>query len=171
MMLSMLVLLVPILAIVWFFQSTPDEQVEAVDYQPVLEKASQASSYPILAPENYPEQWIPVRVAWAEEGQRWIDGEIALGDYWQLGFLTEDEVYLGLQQRDAGVNAFVRAVSRDGVRSGEVQVGERTWEHWISQDERTHSLIWRDGDMVATVTGDTDVERLAVFAGTLVEQN
>lgn len=167
MMVSMLVLLVPIIAIVWFFQTTPEESVDRVDYQPLLERAEAEAAYPILRPVNAPENWVPVRVAWAGDGESWIDGTQAVGDSWQLGHMTEGEIYIGLQQRNASVESFLRSVTREGSRQDEVLVGERTWEHWVSEDARTNSLVWREGDMVAAVTGDTDLERLVAFAGTL----
>lgn len=168
MLLSMLVLLIPIGLIVWFFQSVPDEQAEPVDVVPHLERAEGESPYPVLRPVGAPEDWVPVRVAWAADGERWIDGEPALGNAWQLGYLMPDGTYVGLQQRDRATDAFVSRVTREGKRSdGVLQVGEREWEFWVSEDRRTNSLVWRDGEMVAVVTADADLEVLHTFAGTL----
>ncbi len=168
MALSMLVLLVPIALIVWFFQAVPEEQVERVDVAPHLERAEAESPYPVLRPVNVPADWTPVRAAWAADGQRWIDGEPAVGNAWQVGYLMPDGVYVGLQQRDSATDAFVNRVTREGSRSeGVVSVGEREWEFWPSSDRRTNSLVWRDGEMVAVITGDTELEALRAFAGTL----
>lgn len=170
MMISLLVLMVPIIIIVWFFQTTPEEDVERIDYQPALAKAQEEADFPILHPTDVPETWIPVRVAWATEGERWIDGEPAPADSWQLGYMV-DNIYIGLQQREPATESFVRSITREGTRQDEdITIGDRTWEHWVSEDDRTQSLVWRDGDMVALVTGDTDEQWLTAFAGTLTDQ-
>lgn len=168
MVLSMLVLMIPIALIVWFFQTVPEEEVEPVSVGPHLERAQAESPYPVLHPVNPPDDWVPVRVAWAADGQRWIDGEPALGNSWQLGYLLPDGVYVGLQQRDRATDAFVHRVTREGTRSdGVLQVGQREWEFWASSDRRTNSLVWRDGEMVAVVTADADLEVLQAFASIL----
>lgn len=165
---SMLVLLVPIALIVWFFQTAPEEQVEPVDVGPHLARAQAESPYPVLHPVDAPEDWVPVRVAWAADGERWIDGEPAVGNAWQVGYMMPDGIYVGLQQRDRATDAFVNRITRQGKRSdGVLQVGQREWEFWVSEDRRTNSLVWRDGEMVALVTADAELEVLQAFAGTL----
>ena len=168
MVLSMLVLLVPLAAITWFFTSDPAPEVEAVDVTPVLAKAESQSPYKILRATNLPADWVPVRVAWAADGDAWITNEPAVGNSWQLGYLAPNSVYVAVQQRDRGTGTFVSQVTRDGRRGSDAsEISGRTWEHWTSDDDRTRSLVWRDGDMVAVVSGDTDFEQLDAFAGAL----
>ncbi len=168
MTISMLVLLVPIALIAWWFTSDPEPEVEAVDVAPVLATAEQQSTYPILRAVNLPADWVPVRVAWAMDGDAWIDSKPAVGNSWQLGYMAPNGVYVAVQQRDRGVEGFLRQVTRDGYRDGDDAVLQgRSWERWTSKDDRTRSLVWREGDMVAVVTGDTGFEQLEVFAGSL----
>lgn len=168
MVLSMAVLLIPIIAIVWFFQTVPDENIEAVDISPALQRAEQQSPYAVLRPVNLPEQWVPVRVAWAADGERWIDGEPAAGNSWQLGYLSPDEIYVGLQQRDQAAAAFLNQVTREGRPQGDsFTVAGRIWEHWTSMDGRTQSLVWQDDQLVTAVSGDTELEELLAFVSTL----
>ena len=169
MVISMAVIMVPLLLITWLFTNDPKPTVEAVDVEPVLAQAEQTSPYPILRPTDLPEDWVPTRVAWAEDGKQWITNEPAVGNSWQLGYLAPNKIYVAVQQRDREVNAFVRDITRDGRMESEVsEVSGRTWEHWLSRDERSRSLVWRDGEMVAVVTGDTDYAQLDAFAGSLV---
>lgn len=168
MALSMLVLLVPIVLIALFFTQNPEPSAEAVDVGPVLARAEAESPYPVLRAVNLPEGWVPTRVAWAKDGKPWIDSEPAVGDSWQLGYLAPNGIYVGLQQRNRAVDGFIRTMTRDGSAADEpVDVGGRTWERWTSQDDRTRSLVWRDRDMVAIVTGDAPFEQLEAFAGAL----
>lgn len=168
MVISMAVLLIPIALIVWFFQTVPEENVERLDVEPVIEQADKDLPYPVLRPVNLPDEWVPVRVNWAEDGGRWIDGEPATGNSWQLGYLSPDQIYVGLQQRDRAVPSFLTNVTREGRGSGEIfTVDGREWERWTSSDGRTHSLVWQDDDLAAVVTADDEVELLLAFVGAL----
>lgn len=167
MTISMLVLLVPIALIAWFFTMDAEPEVEAVQVAPVLDRAREESPYPVLA-ADLPEDWVPVRVAWAPDGGRWITNDPAVGNSWQLGYMAPNDVYVAVQQRDRGVESFLADVTRDGYTDGaERELVGRTWELWTSDDDRTRSLVWRDGDMVAVITGDTGFELLEAFAGAL----
>ena len=171
MVISMLVLLVPIGLIYWFFTSNPDAKPEAVDVAPVLTVAQEQSPYPVLRPVNLPDGWVATRVAWAEDGENWIDGEPAVGNSWQVGYISPDGTYIGLQQRDRAASAFIDDLTRDGVASGTTdETAGRTWERWTSSDGRTNSLVWRDGDVAAVVAGDTGFEQLLAFAGSLTDE-
>ncbi len=168
MVISMAVIMIPLLLIAWIFTSDPEPTVEPVDVAPVLAQAEENAPYPIMRPTDLPDEWVPTRVAWAADGDRWITNDPAVGNSWQLGYLAPNGIYVAVQQRDRGVESFVSDVTLDGRREPEVsEVAGRTWEHWISRDERSRSLVWRDGEMVAVVTGDTDYDQLNVFAGAL----
>ncbi|GAB3817223.1 hypothetical protein GCM10028820_17810 [Tessaracoccus terricola] len=168
MVISLLVLFVPIIAIYWFFTLDPEPEAEKVDYAPMLAVAQEESPYPVLRPVNLPEDWVPVRVAWAADGEPWINNEPAVGNSWQLGFMAPNQIYVAVQQRDRAPVQFIEQVTRDGVASGEtVQLAEREWEQWVSEDGRSRSLVWRDGDLSAVVTGDTDFEQLEAFTAAL----
>ncbi|MEZ5087281.1 MAG: DUF4245 domain-containing protein [Tessaracoccus sp.] len=168
MVISLAVLIVPVLLITWFFTHDPKPEVEVVDVAPVLAQADEASPYPILYPTDLPEDWQPVRVAWAADGERWITGEPAVGNSWQLGYLAPNEIYIGLQQRDRALPSFITWVTREGYREdGTIDAAGFTWDRYISQDGRTRSLVTQDEDTVAAITGDTDYEQLEAFATTL----
>lgn len=168
MVISMAVILVPLALITWLFTNDPDPQVEAVDVAPVLARAEAESPYPVLRSVNLPEDWTPVRVAWAADGNTWITEEPAIGNSWQLGYLAPNGIYVAVQQRDRAVETFVSRITQQGRRQSETtDVAGRTWEHWISSDDLTRSLVWRDGDMVAVVAGNAEFEQLDAFAGTL----
>ncbi len=168
MVISMAVLIIPLALITWFFTVDPEPVVEPVDPGPTLAVAAEESPYPVLSPANLPADWTPTRVAWAADGERWITGEPAVGNSWQLGYLAPNEIYVAVQQRDRATQGFLRDVTREGVPEGStVGIDGRDWERWVSADDRTRALVWRDGEMVAVVAGDTDFAQLEAFTGTL----
>ncbi len=171
MVISMAVLLVPIALIVWWFTVTPDPRPEAVDVDATLTRAVAESPYPVLRAEGLGEGWLPVRVAWARQGDPWITNEPATGNWWQVGYLSPEEVYVGVQQRDGAVGDFVSATTREG-RSlgGSVDVAGRSWELYESDDGRTRSLVHVADDVTSIVTADTDFTELETFAAALVEE-
>lgn len=172
MVISLLVLFVPVVLIYWFFTSDPEPEPELVNYAPVLALAQEESPYPVLHPVNLPEDWVPVRVAWAADGDSWITNEPAVGNSWQLGYMAPNEIYVAVQQRDRAPVQFIMDVTRDGAPSGEtVSLAGREWEQWVSEDDRSRSLVWRDGDLSAVVTGDTDFAQLEAFTATLAGTN
>lgn len=170
MVISMAVIMVPLLVIMWFFTSDPGEDVERVDVAPVLAKAQEESPYPLLVAEGLDEGWIPLRVAWAKDGQPWITSQPADGNSWQVGYLSPEQVYFGVQQRDDAVRAAVDTITRKGsVIGDEVQLIGRAWERYESQDGRTRSLVNIDGEVASIVTADAGFPELEAFASTLVE--
>ena len=172
MVISMAVLIIPVLLITWFFTRTPASEVETVDVAPVLANAVEESSYPVLRPAGLPEDWRPVRVAWAADGKRWITGEPAVGNSWQLGYMAPNDIYIGLQQRDRAIPSFITWVTREGLKEeGTLDAAGLTWDRYVSHDGRTRSLIAETDDMVAAITGDADYTQLEAFATTLTSQS
>lgn len=170
MVISMSVLLVPIALIVWWFTSTPEPRPEPVDVTGTLTRALSETPYPLLLAEEPGEGWTAARVAWAKEGDPWITSEPAAGNWWQVGYLSPDEVYFGVQQRDGAVGSFVSSTTRDGrAVGGTVDLAGRTWERYESSDGRTRSLVHADDEVTSIVTADTDFTQLEAFASTLVE--
>lgn len=167
MVISMAVLLVPILVIMWFFARPGDEVARAVDYAPVLTKARAEARYPVLAPVDLPESWVPNRVRWAKTGEVWLDGQAAAANSWQLGFMSPDGAYIAVQQRDGEPKSFIAQLSRDGKPADSVVIAGLTWQRYTSSDARTRSLVATTSTMTAIVAGDVEFGALEAFAATL----
>lgn len=168
MVLSLAAILVPILLISWFFTRTPESPpISPVDWAPTLATARAESPFPVLAPVNLPETWVPRKVVWARPGQPGPDGKPAVGNTWQLGILSPDQVYLSLTQRDSAQAALVSELSRNGSRDGTAQVGGTTWDRYVSPDGRTKAIAQVAGAVVTVVAGDTTYDGLTAFASTL----
>ena len=170
MVISMAVLLVPIAIIVWWFTVTPEPEPQAVDVDGTLTRALAETPYPLLRAGDLGDGWIPARVAWAKEGDPWITSEPATGNWWQVGYLSPEQVYFGVQQRDGAAGAFVADTTREGKPlGGAVELAGRSWERFESDDGRTRSLVHADDEVTSIVTADTDFTQLEAFASTLVE--
>lgn len=170
MLISMAVLIVPVLALVWLFSQDGDARPAAIDVAPVLERAQAESPYPVLHAEGLGEGWTPVRADWARTGDPFVTSEPALGNSWQLGYLSPDEIYYGILQRDSAPDSLITDTTREGTAVGEdAAIGGREWQRYESKDGRTRSLVHRDGELTAVVSADTDFADLEAFAASLVE--
>lgn len=170
MVISMAVILVPVALIMWFFSRPADVAPEPVDVGATLARAQEESPYPLLVAEGLDEQWSPTRVAWAKSGQPWITMEPAVGDSWQVGYISPDGIYYGVQQRNESAAQFISSTTRDGSEVGlPVEIAGIQWQRYESDDERTHSLVSTNGDVTSIVTADTDFASLEGFAAMLVQ--
>lgn len=168
MVISMAVLLVPIVLLVWFFTLDPKAEVEAIDVTPQLSRAEAESPYPVLRATHLPEDWTPVRAAWAKDGSKWIDEKPAEGNAWLVGYMGPDGIYYGVEQRDRSVAAVTERLTRQGRETGEtVQAAGLDWMSFESKDGRTRSLVAHRDEMVAVIAADTDLDALKAFAATL----
>lgn len=171
MLISLAVLIIPVVALVWFFSIDGDSRPQPVDVGPAHARAMAEADYPVLRAGDLGEGWNPVRVAWAKAGDPWITSEPALGDSWQVGYLSPDDVYFGVVQRDTGAASFIEEFTREGDPVGEpVTLAEREWERYESEDGRTRSLVHLDGDVASVVSADADFTALEAFASTLTDR-
>lgn len=170
MVLSMAVIMVPVLLIVWFFTQPGDTTPQRADVAGTLAAAEEQADYPLLVAQGLGDDWVPVRAAWAQSGKPWITSEPAVGDSWQVGYLSPQETYFGVQQRDESSSQFVSATTRDGKPVGDtVDFAGHTWDRYESADGRTRSLVTVQGEVTSVVTADTDFASLDAFASSLVE--
>jgi hypothetical protein len=165
---SLLVILVPLVIITVLFTNLPrDHPVKEVDWRPVLTTARTEAPYPVLAPVNLPEGWRPTRVNWVKQGNPGLNGQPSPRNYWQLGFLTPDEVYIALSQGDQQVDDMVKDDTRAGVADGESAVNGSTWRRVVSPDGRTRSLVLTQPQVTSVVSSDLPYEALDSYAATL----
>ncbi|SJN42653.1 DUF4245 domain-containing protein [Luteococcus japonicus] len=164
MIISLAVILLPAMAIYYFFSRTPAEpEVPVADWKPVVADARTEAPYDILAPSNLPETWKPVRARYGN-------------DELQLGFLSPDKVYFEVKQR-VGANqpGFISTVTREGRQDGTSEVAtaagvKRTWKRYLTGDERSHCLVSAvEGKRPSTtiVCGDVPYEGVEAFSSTL----
>ncbi len=165
---SLLVILIPLVIITVVFTRVPrDAPVKVVDWQPVLITARAEAPFPVLAPVNLPQDWRATRVSWVQQGKPFLNGQPSPRNFWQVGFLTPDDMYIGLSQGDQQVADLIKAETRDGVADGESVLGTTTWVRMVSPDERTRSLVLTQPKVTTIVSGDLPYEALDSYATTL----
>lgn len=169
MLISMGVILIPVVALVLFFTQPAEQKPQSVDVAGTLARARAESPFPLLEAQGLGDDWTAVRVAFARDGEPWITSEPAAGDSWQVGYLSPDEVYFGVQQRNDDESQFIDTVTRDGrAVGGSVEAAGREWQRYESKDGRTMSLVSETDEVTSVVSADTDFVALEAFASMLV---
>jgi len=102
-----------------WFSRIPEPEVKPVDWRPVVAQAQAQAPYPVAVPQNLPDTWAVVRARWTPLGQPGLDQAPAVGNTFQLGYLTPQQIYIGLDQRDVDPQGIIRTASRDGAADGE----------------------------------------------------
>lgn len=165
---SLVVILVPLLLITFFAtRNLGDHPVTVVDWQPVLATARQQAPFPVLAPTHLPDDWRPTRVNWVKRGDPFLNGDPAVRNTWQLGFLAPDNIYIGLEQGDVDPAAFIKDQTRDGRSDGASVVNGQKWERLATDDDRTRSLVMTTSRVTTIVSGDTSYQELESYTATL----
>ena len=165
---SLVVIIVPLLLITAFFtRNLGDAPVKVVDWRPAVTLARSQAPYPVLAPVNLPPGWRAVQATWVKAGDAYLNGDPSARNLWKLGFLTTDDVFIGLSQGDLQPAQFVRDETREGVADGQSVVGDQTWERRVSPDGRTRSLVETTPKVSTVVSGDLPYEALDTYAGIL----
>lgn len=165
---SLAVILVPLLIITVLFTRVPqDHPVKVVDWRPVLTTARAEAPYPVLAPVNLPADWRATRVTWVKKGEPYLNGQASPRDFWELGFLTPDDVYIGLSQGDLLTDELVKTETREGLADGQSVLDGQTWQRLVSPDGRTRSLVNRQPQVTSVVSGDLPYPSLDAYVTTL----
>jgi uncharacterized protein DUF4245 len=167
MLVAVAVLLVPVVLIYLWFSRIPEPEARAVAWEPVVAQARSEAPYPVLAPEGLPTSWTAVRARWTPRGEPGLDRRPAVGSTLQLGFLTPERIYIGLDQRDADAQGLIRDASRGGTADGESVVGGVPWQRFVSDDDRTRALVRSDPESTVVISGDLPYQGLEAFATTL----
>jgi hypothetical protein len=165
---SLALILIPLVILTVLFTDVPDDRpVQEVDWRPVLATARRDAPFPVLAPTNLPTGWRATQADWVEVGEPFLNGEPSVRNQWQLGFLTPDDVFIGLDQGDLRADDLVDEQSREGTPDGESTIGGQVWQRLISPDGRTRSLVRRDTKVTSIVSGDLPYGALEAYAATL----
>ena len=165
---SLAVILVPLVIITVLFTDLPDDKpVDEVDWRPILAVARREAPFPVLAPTNLPEGWRATQAEWVETGDPFRDGEPSVRNQWSLGFLTPNNVFVGLDQGDRQPENLVQEQSRDGRPDGQSTVNGQAWERLASPDGRTRSLVRREPAVTTIVSGDLGYDALEAYTATL----
>ncbi|MEY9864346.1 hypothetical protein ABH935_010002 [Catenulispora sp. GAS73] len=168
MLLSMAVISLPIVAIVeWFPHDSkkPEDAVQTVDYTIPLAQARRDPDLPFqaLAPTTLPPGWRATSIH--------ADFDPGSQLRWELGFLTSDNQYVGLDQvaGGKGVDGVLQVQAPDATpvsgAGGTVTAGGYQWQVYVTPDGRHHALV-RTTAPVGTAAATTPGKIAVVVSGT-----
>lgn len=168
---ALLLIVLPILLITWIFTDMQEPPPERMAWEPVHARAVEQAPFQVVLPENLPEDagtgWIPTRATWTKQGDTVLNGEIATRNHWRIGYVGPDGIYYEINQADGEAQSFVGEVSRDAKPIADVQVGERHWEEYRTEDGRTRAMAFKAADSTIVVVADSGPEALQGFVSTL----
>lgn len=169
MFLTILVLMVPVVLITWFFTRDPDAPpVQSVDWQAAVVQAQTADEFEVLTLKALPAGWTATKAASVKTGEVLPSGQLAGGPTLELGFLSENQTYFAVNQTLAPKGPYLLHVTREGNKLDVVETAGKKWDHYVSPDQRTHSLVHTtDAGLTIVLVSDAGVERLSEVAGLL----
>ncbi|WP_168207607.1 DUF4245 domain-containing protein [Microlunatus elymi] len=171
MILSLLVILIPVAIIAFLLTRGQDEpNVPTVDWKPVAAQAAKEAPYEVLAPAELPAGWRATQVSWTKIGEPDPTGNESPRNRWRLGVLTDQQVYIELDQVDKQAQDFVDDITRNGQPDGTSTVAGQSWQRLVTDDDRTRSLVLATPKVTTVVSGDTSYRLLEDYAGLLRAQ-
>lgn len=146
----------------------PAGPVRPVDYATPVTFAQRAADFELLTPRHLPEGWVATSV-------RFVDrpGE---PQSWHVGFLTDEQHYIGLEQAQRSVTSMVQEfVDEDPTEGGQVDLDGTTWTRWSdpgrdpegdpSEPSNGDLALVREGDGATTLlVGTAAQDQLAELA-------
>ncbi len=165
---SLLVILIPLVVIAALFTDLPrDHPVKEVDWQAVAQTARKQAEFPVLTPTSLPAGWRSTEAQWIKKGEPYLNNQPSPRNLWRLGFLTPDNVYVGLAQGDAALSDLIDQQTRKATPDGDSDLAGLTWRRMVSPDGRTRSLVRQDQGVATIVVSDLSYAGLEAYATTL----
>lgn len=157
------------LVIVLFASWGEEERVEEVDYEADVDVFTTVAPFPVLAPENLPDDWVATSSRLTLSGTS-AGEELTDPVAWDVGFVTSSEEYASLRIGDDDPEGFIREMTNDGDPDGDQQVTGETWDRYESPDGDRRSLVRATEGATLVVTGTAPYDELAILAESLEPQ-
>lgn len=118
---AMLVVVLVVVGWVAFRALTSDHEstpVRTVDWKPWVKAGQDEGKLAMMAPAELPTGWRATSVSY----------QSGVTPSWHLGMLTDDDRYVGLEERQAPLDELVREhVDKQATQGKPVRIGGRTW--------------------------------------------
>ncbi|HEY7043903.1 MAG TPA: DUF4245 domain-containing protein [Nocardioidaceae bacterium] len=155
-----LLVTLPLLAGVYLFtllgrHEAPDP-VTPVDYTAELATARAEAPFAVLAPESLPAGWRATSVNWDGAGPE---------NAWHLGFLTDTDEYVGLEQGNAVAQEFVADKTPADQPGEPVRIEGTIWQTLTGNGDT--ALVHVEDGVTTIVTGTAPESTLVAFARSL----
>jgi len=157
---SVLLLALVLVLVGWFggwFGSDARLEQEPVDYLEVVDQAADGATYRPLAPADLPAGWRATQATW-DPGT----------EHWHLGLLTDDDVYVGVEQATGlDEDDLLATYAEDATPAGQVELASRRWRLFTDEADDRTTLVRSDAGVAVLVTGGVGQDELAAFVESL----
>ena len=139
-------------------QSGDVEPVREIDPTSTLDLAAARAGYPLLAPQDLPEDYRPTS-ARTDAGNAGEGDPVTL----EIGYVTPSEEFAGFVVSDDRRADPVAAVLDGAVEEGTVDIAGQTWTRSTTEDDETALSREADG-VIVLVSGSASDEELGAVA-------
>lgn len=160
-MLRSLLVIGAIMAVLALIFPRAQPEVRPVDVAATAQQVEQSTGWPITAPRDLPDGWVPTRAQYL----RSTDGLMT----WQAAYQTPAGDFAALQQTIDATDAWVTAQVNRSPRVGQVEVDGAAWEQYDREGKVQRSLVRRggSGEVTTVVTGTASFEELRLLVRSL----
>ncbi|MGJ9413003.1 DUF4245 domain-containing protein [Aeromicrobium sp. CF4.19] len=151
------VLVLGVWGVAQVFSVTPERPVRGMDLEQTITAARPAvTAFDLLAPQSLPEDWI-VTSARPEP------------DAWDLGVLTADDEYVGVQQALTSEDELVAERDAGFTRGDAVRIDGQEWTLWEAPGETAFTR--EDGEVATLVLGTAPREQVEAYVASLSSES
>jgi hypothetical protein len=165
MILSMMLIVLPILAVFWLMPASttqaPVTVVSAGDYQAMLSAARGNLPFTALSPTGLSGGWQLTSDDYEPAGQTAAD--------WHLGYLTPSNKYAVFEQTTESVAQFLDDESSNAAESGTVQLAGQSWQKYTGTSPAAlATLLFRQsGKSLEVIGGSAPMSEMQTLAASL----
>jgi Protein of unknown function (DUF4245) len=142
----------------WLLHRPVGDPARTVDYSASLVLAREQAPFHVVFPAPLPSGLRATSVSWDGVGRRVS---------WHVGFITENQDYIGLYQGNGPAPAYIEASTPATEPGAPVMVDGETWQTLTNSDQGETALVRTVDGVTTVVTGTTDESELATFANRL----
>lgn len=135
------------------FTNTPDEPVRAIDYAATVKSARPAAQFELLAPSTLPEGWVATSARFTPET-------------WHLGVVTDDEQYVGLEQRKVEAKELVAMYAKGSKAAGTATIAGKSWDLRTGPGGGV-TFVRTEAGLTTLVTGDAPRAEVEAYVSSL----
>ncbi|MDR7086161.1 hypothetical protein J2X11_001000 [Aeromicrobium panaciterrae] len=135
------------------FTKTPDSNVKPIDYVSTVRSARPAAEFALLAPATLPKGWVATSAQFTPTT-------------WHLGVVTDDEEYVGLEQRTGDAKQLVATYAKDSTAAGEVTIDGETWNLREGPDGEV-TFVRTESGLTTLVTGEAPRAEVEAYVASL----
>ena len=147
---SLGVLVIPLLALVWFFQPRATDSTQPVDAAGVYQTAIDKKAFHVREPQGL-SGWKPTVAVYTP----------ATGDRFtvRVSYSVPGGGYLQLVQSNAPADSLVASIIDRGEPLGIEQIAGGSWTHYTARDGAENAFVLLEKDVTVVVVGDAPVAK------------